>query len=164
MPAYTPLEERFWSKVEKAGPDDCWLWTGAKQKSDGGFYGRIRMPRQRRTEFAHRVSFMLTFGDCPPNRIICHRCGNSLCVNPAHLYAGTPTENNMDRVRHGRQAGGANAGEAHHMARLDWTTVKAIRRLLREGATQKSLCQRFGISRAQMSRIARNQSWVVNHE
>lgn len=34
--------------------------------------------------------------------VICHSCGNSRCVRPDHLYAGTHQQNMLDRERHGR--------------------------------------------------------------
>lgn len=89
------LAERFWSKVERRGPDDCWLWTG-KLKPNG--YGRIRVNKPRRMEYAHRVAYELLVGPIPDGLEVDHvrdrGCQHRHCVNPAHLEAVTHRENN----------------------------------------------------------------------
>lgn len=150
MPAYRPLEERFWEKVVIKSDAECWLWTGA---SNAGCYGRVRLPRQKRSDFAHRVAYQLKNGPIPEDRIICHRCGNSLCVNPAHLYAGTASENNMDRIRHGRQSGGARKGEKHHMAKISDEQRIEIMRRLHAGEVGKKLASEYSISPTHISRL-----------
>lgn len=91
----TPL--RFWSFVEKT--DGCWLWKGGK---DDAGYGRFCI--NRGNTGAHRYSYALTKGPIPHNRIVCHTCNNPPCVNPNHLYAGTPKSNGEDMAKHKRNA------------------------------------------------------------
>ncbi len=57
---FTSIESRFWPKVKKGDPEECWEWTASK--NDGG-YGIIGLgTRQQGTERAHRVSWELHFG------------------------------------------------------------------------------------------------------
>lgn len=90
------IEERFWRYVDKAGPDECWVWTGAK----AGEYGRVSV---KGVGFgAHRISYEMAKGPIPPGFIILHSCDNPPCVNPSHLRVGTHTDNVHDMLEKGR--------------------------------------------------------------
>jgi hypothetical protein len=86
--------ERFWKKVNKT--DGCWLWTATRI----GRYGGFRFEGRSRT--AHRVSWELAFGPIPDGLQVLHHCDTPLCVNPQHLFLGTPLDNARDRDSKGR--------------------------------------------------------------
>lgn len=105
-----PLEERFWDKVDRRGPDACWPWIGG---GTIGGYGSIRIWRDGRwtNTQAHRVAYELTHGPTPKEHDIDHICRNVRCVNPLHLQAVTHRENihrasHATIVREGRCARG----------------------------------------------------------
>ena len=78
------LESRFWSKVRKLGPGDCWPWLAATNEHG---YGVMRPEGTGPTVKAHRVSALLDGRD-PAGRVVLHSCDNPPCVNPAHLVVG----------------------------------------------------------------------------
>ena len=91
------LERRFWSRVDKREPDDCWLWVGSRDKAGYGVF-KIGQKQMR----ASRVALMLTNRAAIPQPIIAHHCDNPSCVNPAHLFPATPAENTKDMIAKGR--------------------------------------------------------------
>lgn len=86
-----PPQVRFWEKVDKSS--DCWIWTGASSGPNG--YGKFS-PKHGQPVYAHRFSYTLAHGAIPDGMHILHSCDNRKCVNPAHLSAGSHSENMRD--------------------------------------------------------------------
>jgi hypothetical protein len=146
-------QDAFWPKVNKDGPNGCWIWTGAKNQFGYGLLAiRHRMVR------AHRLSLELANGKPVPKELdVCHTCDNPPCVNPAHLFAGTEYENMADMRAKGRLqwSGGA---------RLDAAKAEEIRRLRAEGWKQADLCERFGVTSPTISRICNGHTYRASAE
>jgi hypothetical protein len=92
--------DRFWSKVDVGAPGECWEWKGTKTRygvlSARAASGKVHIG-------AHRLSWELHNGvPIPSGMMICHRCDNPPCVNPAHLYTGSAADNSRDMVERGR--------------------------------------------------------------
>ncbi len=117
---------RFWSKVDRKGPDDCWMWTGTRQVplKNGMQYGHFGTYDHKTINHrAHRFSWMLANGRIPDEMVIMHKCDMPLCVNPNHLQLATRRENLQDMEDKGRVAKGENQG----YSKLTRDQVRAIR-------------------------------------
>ena len=158
-PPSTADVERFWSRVDKQGPDDCWPWTAGTDDASGRpgtGHGAISI--RGKTYRAHVVSFYLDGGVTTPDRpCVLHSCDTPRCCNPAHLRAGTRADNCADRHARGRDA--RFIGEAHHNSKLNDLSVTVIRMLSRHGASDRRLAHRFDVSRALIRSIRRRESW-----
>ncbi len=100
-----PVYERFWEKVViPDNPSDCWIWVGTRDKYG---YGQISVGSEadnsQRKMKAHRFSFLLHYGEPSPKKPhVLHHCDNPPCMNPQHLFAGTNSDNQWDKVKKGR--------------------------------------------------------------
>jgi HNH endonuclease len=138
-----PLEERFWSKVERRSADECWPWKAcARKKSEG--YGAFWL--NGRHQPASRVAWLLTCGLVSSEDEVCHRCDNPPCCNPKHLFIGSRQDNNADKVSKRRHAFGARVGTA----KLTENNTAEIKRLKPSGVAPpgfiKSLAEKFDVS------------------
>ena len=146
---------RFWSKVDKRGPDDCWPWRGALTVK-----GYARFPGRRRTNRASRIAWELAHEEpVPRDKLICHTCDNRACVNPKHLYVGTALDNNRDRSRRGRWRGGSPPGERSGQARLTAEQILEMRALHVLGHSYKSLGRKYGYSANSVRAIVLRRVW-----
>lgn len=95
-----PLLDRFWEKVDRRGPDDCWPWLGSKDEHG---YGHIWLgledPRIGR---ATHVALLTVGVVVRKGYEAMHSCDNPPCCNPAHLSEGTKKQNQEDKARKGR--------------------------------------------------------------
>lgn len=145
------LEDRFWEKVDRRGPDDCWPWLGHRS---GDWYGRVYSNGKQIG--AHRVSYLIHNGELPKGAFICHTCDNPGCVNPKHLYAGTPATNVKDMDQRGRRVTNTVRGEDHPLAKLTPEKVRAIRA---SKLPARKIAAEFGVSPSLIDNIRARRTW-----
>lgn len=152
-PARTPeqVEADFEARYVKRGPNDCWEWIGTIEK---GGYGVLQIEKKQWR--AHRYAYVRLHGAIPDNLLVCHRCNNPLCVNPAHLYVGTSQDNSNDTA-----AAGSLKGTRNGRAKITAEDVVKIRELYAyEDRSQHWLAQRYGLKQTHISEIVTGKQWV----
>lgn len=93
----TPVE-RVFAKSEPEPNSGCWLYLGVLNIHG---YGRIHLGR--RLVAAHRLVLAYKISrPIPAGMLACHTCDTPCCVNPDHLFVGSPRDNNADAMRKGR--------------------------------------------------------------
>lgn len=128
----------------------CWLWTGNKNK-DG--YGIIQISNKQKR--VTRVVFAIVHGQVTNNQLVLHSCDNPTCINPIHLYSGTPADNVRDEVSRGRIA----QGSRNNQNKLTEIQVLEIRSLHKEGSSLSKLGRKFAVSHKTIESIVKRKTW-----
>lgn len=127
--------------------DGCWEWPNSVNPQTG--YGQLSdwQNGKRVLLTAHRVSFAAFHGVAPVGKTICHSCDNRRCFNPAHLFAGTQTDNMKDAAVKGRLT----------HAKITPADVRAIRASVSRGS---ELALQYGLSQSVISAIRHRKTWT----
>ena len=152
------MTERFWAKVDKKGPDECWNWNACIGKSGYGWFG---LGSGEGPKFAHRVSayYYRILKDIKDTIQVLHTCDNPRCCNPNHLFLGTNADNVADRHKKGRDGWIPRLGEANPRAKLTERQVVEIRQRYSLGDTSQSILGReYGVSQTCILKIVRTFS------
>jgi hypothetical protein len=138
------------AKVAVSDAESCWLFTGGKGSKGHG----NTSSNDGRTLKAHRVAWEHHNGPIPDGICVCHKCDVPNCVNPAHLFLGTISDNNRDMHRKGRAA----VGERHGQAKLTEAQVLEIYRL-KDTMNQTSIARKFGVTPSNICRMFSGEVW-----
>lgn len=149
-----PLQVRFWKHVKKVD-DGCWEWTAAVVRGYGKIGGFSKVDDRKVQLHAHRVSWELAFGTIPDGLLVLHRCDNTKCVRPDHLFLGTHKDNVEDMHRKGR----GSYGEDHWKHKLTSASVKEIRERFQNGETKRGLARVFGVDKSTIKAIVERVCW-----
>lgn len=155
----------FWSRC-KPRPDGCWIWMWGRNSAGYGGY---------LSKGAHRVAWELTNGPIPKGMCVCHKCDVRACVNPEHLFVGTHSDNERDKLAKGRAVipltrvfGDRNGSRTHPesrprganhsrgRAKLTWSLVAEIRS--RE-ESNRELAVEYGVRRQTIWAVRAGKLW-----
>lgn len=145
-------EERFWQSVSVGGDDTCWEWQAGRNE-DG--YGYLRW-HGHKTEKAHRVAWILRFGEIPDDIEVCHQCDNPPCCNPHHLFLGTHTDNIRDMVAKGRLV--TPRGEQHGEAKFSDAEIIEMRSKHQAGWKPQDIAKQYGVSQGYIYYILKERN------
>lgn len=157
---------RFWSKVDKRGVNECWEWKGDLFRLGYGiFWTRAHLISGRRTGAvsAHRITYILTYGEIPNGLCVCHHCDNRACCNPSHLFTGTHLENQQDKALKGRSRNGLTGakGEKSGRHKLTWDIVRVIRERYASGDHKvRKMAREFGVTHPTILKVVTNKTWL----
>lgn len=99
-----PFKHLILKKIKKTS--SCWLWTGGTN----GRYGVYGLWKQK-LRYVHRIMWSMHNKKRIPDGLeICHKCDNTLCVNPKHLFVATHKDNFLDAKIKNRMASGNKHG------------------------------------------------------
>ncbi len=145
--------KKLWSKIDKQTKDECWEWQGTKTTAG---YGVLRV--NYKLNYAHRLMWQLhNRTDIPKKGVICHKCDNPPCCNPAHLFLGSQADNLKDARNKGRLP--SIQGERHFNTAITEDNVRQIRYLGYTNMTKKKIGEKFGISRQAVTDILYKRTW-----
>lgn len=156
--AKTSAEDAFQSRYEIDPLTGCWIWTGDKDKNGYGLWqlkkvslggGRYLRKRIR----ASRLSYEIHWGPIPDGMRVLHTCDNPPCVNPEHLFLGTPKQNSEDMAAKGRSPRGERQGRS----KLTEVDVIEIRN---SNETLEQLAARYGVSFQSISDAMNGRTWA----
>jgi len=147
------LKAKLLSRIE-VRENGCWEWMGARISSSHD-HGYIWWKGD--LYITSRVSWMVHRGPIPDGMFVCHHCDNPPCVNPEHLFLGTPQDNTNDMIRKGRQV--IVVGENGRNV-LTEEQVWEIDRLLREtNMTPGQIAKQFKVSSRAIRSIRNGECW-----
>lgn len=147
--------DAFWDSVDIRSDDECWEWK--LSKSNG--YGVVSIANGEQGR-AHRISYELANGVITESGLfVCHTCDNPPCVNPRHLFLGTPKDNALDMIAKGRRYQPNSRGENCGTHLLSDSQVLEICKKLDAGLLLEDIAVEFGVKEGTVSNINTGKSW-----
>lgn len=142
---------RLLSKIKRK-KNGCWEFQGSIRRG----YGQFKI--ENKNFATHRASYEIFKGKIPKGKFVCHTCDNKICVNPDHLFLGTPLDNMLDKTKKGR--GYRPTGEKHHKAKLTERDVLKIRKMYKFFKTpHRRIAEYFKVSRNNVTNIINKKFW-----
>lgn len=149
-----------WRFVAKRGANECWEWQGYRFAKG---YGRIAIGRKMYA--AHRVVYFLEFGgielsaprDPAIPEFVLHKCDNTFCCNPKHLFLGSYGDNAADRCEKGRSADVSGAKNPRAKLANDAVDIRWIFSL---GAPRSAIAREYGVSWASIDKIVSGERYA----
>ena len=162
-----PEIERFWNRVQKGGPNECWPWIAGCIPSGYGSFPAD----DGKNWAAHRFAWTLKNGPIPPGKFVLHSCDNPPCVNDNHHFLGTKKDNTHDMIAKGRggwkkgdewqsgHAGKSAKGERNRHAKLTASDIPIIRQKAADGKKLTEIADEYGLWATTIGMIVSRKNW-----
>jgi hypothetical protein len=135
---FESTKEWIRERIDINNKTGCWEWTRALAKTG---YGVFTANNGGVVFLAHRFMWSLVNGPQPAGTYICHKCDNRKCVNPDHLFCGSPKDNSMDSRKKRRGTG-------------KYFQIKSPSGEILIGYSTASFAKRFGLLQCGLSDLA----------
>jgi hypothetical protein len=135
--------------------NDKGCWIPSTKSRHKGYPGVLIKGKQW---LLHRVFYTFYKGPIPERMFVCHSCDNIECVNPEHLFLGTPWDNNHDMIAKGRSAQQTRT-VWKPAAKLSEEQVVLIRERAATGESHRKIAKDLGVSFQTISLIATGDTW-----
>ena len=145
--------ETFYAATMQIPWSGCWVWMSYCKTTPSPNYLQPWMRYKGKAQAAARVAWQIYNGAIQEKAHVLHTCDNCYCVNPAHLYIGTHTDNMRDMNEHGRASGKYGA--------LGFTGLTEAKKMREQGLTNKQIGEQLGFHHKSISRALNGGHWAA---
>lgn len=149
-----PLTVDFIFARTKRSTDGCMEWQKSCMSN-----GYPAIGVNYKVLSGHRLVWVMTRGAIPAGLFVCHKCDNRKCLNPDHLFLGSPKDNIQDAMNKGRAVHTVMTGVKHPHSKLTRSDISAIR-----ASTQSAvaLAATYGVCVDTLKRAKRGDSYAMD--
>lgn len=149
------MRERFEANWMPEPNSGCWLWLGSLR---GTGYGAMWTDDKKHID-AHRASWLLNVGPIPKGIFVCHKCDLRACVNPNHLFLGTPAQNTADMIAKGRYRRGPGFTPGKYHGIHQKLTAEQVRQIKAGGIGGRKVADTYGVHSCTIADILKGRTW-----
>lgn len=147
--------EDFLTQRYRVAENSCWEALVSTDRHGYPQHHSRPLKKKYNKSRLHQLAYICWIGDIPKDLCVLHKCDNTICINPEHLFLGTHTDNNNDKVTKKRH----QFGETHHNHKLTEEQIKYIR-TLKDKKSSSEIAEEVGdISPATIRDVLCNRSW-----
>ena len=150
------LKDRLLAK-RNVTDNGCWEFTGWCNNKGYGMIGKGA--RSEGLVLCHRASYESFIGPIPEEKMVLHKCDNTKCFNPDHLFLGTHQDNMNDMASKGRRV--SLYGTDSPNAKLTPEQVADIRTRHIPRVNTRELAEEFGITKQYVGQLV-HKLWRKN--